>query len=396
MSHRLFSLYILILLFLLVFFTGCIKSKSVMEFIQEGGLESTGLINLALAENGARVIVSQENPEHPASTLNNGIASSENWDEGEGWESVYSGRFARGRYVAYGAEDPYLAEERDLDESFDTGDDSWRGLRIPTRGGGSTSTALGWAIVEFPEKKLVNRAVIHTIDSQKYPASRFGVRNVSLQFWSEKFNAWATVERIGKFKGQTTNAIRDNESEVITFRFEPVKVTKLRLVVWWTNDSKERRRGYYMHSKGTVRLTEIEIYGYEEEKVDEEAVAIAAVQDANQVAEVDVVIDNYVDGYNRRNVDVLMSSVSENYSRNGETYQDLWDKMESLLLQYEQVKLELEDLQVTLTDKGATATSPYSARYKTTAGETLTAVGTLIFQLSKATRYWKITRIDSQ
>lgn len=389
-------IYIPVLLFLLVFFTGCIKSKSVVDFVREGGLESKGLVNLALAENGARVMVSQENPEHPSATLNNGITSSENWDEGEGWESVYSGRFSRGRYLAYGAEDPYLAEERDLDESFDTGDDSWRGLRIQTRGGGSTNTALGWVIVEFPEKKLVNRAIIHTIDSQKYPASKFGVRDVSLQYWNSKVNAWVKIERMGKFKGQTTDAIRDNESGVITFRFEPVKVTRMRLVVWWTNDSKQRRRGYYMHSKGTVRLTEIEIYGYEKEEVDEEAVAIAIAQDANKVAEVNVVIDNYVDGYNRRNVDLLMSSVSENYSRNGETYQDLWDKMESLLPQYEQVNLELKDLKVTLTDKGATAKSPYSARYKTTAGETTTAAGALIFQLSRATRYWKITRIDSQ
>ena len=138
------------------------------------------------------------------------------------------------------------------------------------------------------------------------------------------------------------------------------------------------------------------MFGYEAEEVDEEAVAIAVAQDANKVAEVNVVIDNYVDGYNRRNVGVLMSSVSENYSRNGETYQDLWDKMESLLSQYEQVKLELKNLQVTLTDKGATAKSTYSAGYKTTAGEIITAAGTLIFQLSKATRYWKITRIDSQ
>ena len=388
--------YAFILVFLLVSLTGCIKGKSVVEFVQEGGLESKGLVNLALPSSGARIMVSQDNPAHPASTLNNGITSSENWDQGEGWETQYSGRFSRGRYLAYGAEDPYMAEDRGFDESYVAGDVEWRGLMLQTRGGRGTSTALGWVIVEFPEEKLVNRAVIYTVDSQKYPAAKFGVRDVALQYWNDIVNTWASAERIGKVKGQTTNSIKNNEKGIMNFRFDPVKTTKMRLIVRWTNDSKEQKRGYYMHTQGTVRLAEIEIYGYEQEEVDEEAEAVAVAQDVNEIAEAQVVIDNYVDGYNRRNVDVLMSSVSEDYSRDGETYSDLWNRMESIFAQHEQVRLELQKAEITLIDKGATVTSVYSANYKTTAGETLAASGSLIFQLSRKTGYWKITRIDSQ
>ena len=93
---------------------------------------------------------------------------------------------------------------------------------------------------------------------------------------------------------------------------------------------------------------------------------------------------------------MIMSSVSEDYSRDGETYSDLWSRMESMMIKYELVELELQNVQVALSDNGATATSMYSARYKTTAGESLAAAGALSFQLSRKTGYWKITRIDSQ
>ena len=381
---------------ILVFLTGCIKDKSVIEFVKRGGLESKGLVNLALASNGAQITVSEDNSEHPASTLSNGITSSENWNQGEGWESEYEGRFSRGRYLGYGDEDPYLAEERGFDESIDTGDESWRGLRMQSRGGRDTSSALGWAIIQFPEKKMVNRAVIYTIDSAEYPAEKFGVSDVALQFWNERVKTWATVERLGKGMGQTTNAIHGNESGVITFRFDPVEASRMRLVVRWTNDSRERRRGRYMHTKGTIRLVEIEIYGYEKIEVDEEALAMAVTQDANEIAEIKVVMDNYVDGYNRRNIDVLMSSVSQDYRKDSETYLDLWNRMESILAQYERVKLDLSSIEVTLTAKGATATSTYSAHYETSANESLEAAGVLILQFSKATGHWKIIRIDSQ
>jgi hypothetical protein len=48
------------------------------------------LVNYALGENGAIIEVNHNNAEHPASTLINGITSSDEWYSGEGWEVQYS------------------------------------------------------------------------------------------------------------------------------------------------------------------------------------------------------------------------------------------------------------------------------------------------------------------
>ena len=382
----------------LAFLMGCTGEKSLLQFVKEGGLETKGLINLALPSNGATVSVSEDNPDHPASTLTNGITTSDGWNRGEGWESSYEGRFSRGGYTGYGVEDPYMAEDRGADAAFDAGDSSWRGLRVQSRNG-SINTALGWVIIQFPEKKMVNRMIIYTIDSNEYPAAKFGVRDLALQYWNDVVSSWASVDRVGKSMGQTGNALRNNESGVVTYRFQPVETPKLRLILRWSNDSREYKRGYYMHTSGTIRLTEVEVYGYEsEKKTEEQATSVAVTQDVNKITEIGIIIDNYMDAYNRQNADMLMSSVSPGYLRDGETYSDLRKKMESIFSKYEKLELKLENVEIALTTEGARATSAYSAKYSATADGTapVIASGSLIFQLSDATGYWKITRIDSR
>ena len=59
-------------------------------------------VNYALAEHGTAVFVSDDNYDHPASTLNNGITSSENWDAGEGWEAHFDGSYEYAKYASYG------------------------------------------------------------------------------------------------------------------------------------------------------------------------------------------------------------------------------------------------------------------------------------------------------
>jgi len=61
-----------------------------------GGGQASG-INWALDKNGGKVTVFSEDPGHPASTLNNGITSSENWDQGEGWQASIGATAGRGR-----------------------------------------------------------------------------------------------------------------------------------------------------------------------------------------------------------------------------------------------------------------------------------------------------------
>ena len=389
--------YAIVLILLL--FMGCAGGSSLVDFVKAGGLETKGLINLALASSGARVNVSKDNSSHPGATLINGVTSSENWDQGEGWETSYEGRFARGGYLAYGVEDPYLAEERGLNESFDTGDSAWRGLRQQTSRGGSVNSALGWAIIEFPEIKTINRAMIYTVDSEKYPAGKFGVSDLVLQYWSDIVSSWVGVERLGKGIGQAGNAISDNKSGIVTLRFQPVDTSKVRLVIRWTNDSKRYNRGYYTYASGTTRLVEIEIYGYEQREVDEEEVIpTTLVQDANEIVEIEVVIENYVDGYNRQSIDMLMSSISPDYLKDGEAYSDLRKRMEGIFAEYEKAELRLQKLDVKLADEAAIATSIYKSEYEEIKGESqaVTASGMITFELTKASGYWKINRIDAR
>ena len=68
----------------LMLICGC-QSSLQQVFVDAGEIDKQ-LVNYALPENGGVIYVSQNNPDHPASTLTNGIVSSENWDKGEGWE----------------------------------------------------------------------------------------------------------------------------------------------------------------------------------------------------------------------------------------------------------------------------------------------------------------------
>ena len=384
----------LIILPIIALVIGCSNNTSVVDFVRKGGLESSGTVNLALAANGGEIIVSKDNPDHPAATLNNGITSSDGWNKGEGWETKYQGRFARGRYLAYGVEDPMLAGERGLNENFDSGDPSWRGLKLQTSRG-AINTALGWVIIQFPEEKKVNRVVVYTVDTPEFPADKFGVSDLLLQYWSESVGSWMVVERFGKSVGQTGNAIHNNKSPVINFRFKPVKTSKLRLVIRWTNDSNRYTRGYYTYATGTIRLVEIEVYGYEKQKGEPaNSAPSSAIQDVNKIAEVKIVIENYVDGYNRKDIDMLFSSISPNYRKGTETYSGLRERISSIFQKYEHIHLQLRNLGVKLTGTGAIAKSDYEADYEAPGTDAITVSGTLTFYLSSESGNWKIIRID--
>jgi len=386
---------IAIILLCSIIIFACGSRNSVVKFVKEGGLETKGLVNLALASNGATVSVSQENPDRPATNLIDGITSSENWDQGGGWEAKYDGFYARGEYIGYGVEDPEVVMEqmrnrnRDDDSESDVSDPAWRGIRIQTRYG-NIDTAMGWVIIEFPEEKTVNRAVIYTVDSQKYPADKYGISDLALQYWNSFANSWASVDRIGKGKGQSGNAIQDNKSGVITIRFQPVQTSRMRLLIRWTNDSKSVRRGYYQYTMGTIRIAEIEIYGYE--KVDtteiEKQKVITSIQDANATAEIQAIIENYIDGYNSKNLQMAMSSISPEYSKDGEGYEELRNKLESTFSQNQNIKVEIRNPKISI--NGDSATAVYSFFVK---GATGSNSGNLTFELSKKSGYWKITRI---
>ena len=252
-------------------------------FVSQVEIDKT-LVNFALAKNGAEIFVSEDNPSHPASTLNNGITSSEKWHQEEGWENYFEGRLSYGKYGGYGyggkqrralqelarAEQRAIYEGRDPadvrinPEDFVEEDYRWRGLRSLNR-----YYAMGWVVVELPEPKRINRVIVYTVDSERFPVAKYGVRDVTVQYWTMRAKGWQSIDRYGKEVGQKDNSIRNNMKQKIVFRFKPVKTNQVRVIIRWTNDTEKHRIYRDEYVKGTVRLTEIVIYGFEKKTSEE-------------------------------------------------------------------------------------------------------------------------------
>lgn len=206
-----------------------------------GGTAQPAGINWALAKNGGRISAFSEDPEHPVSTLINGITSSEAWDQGEGWQAQISQTVA-GRRTARNVREE---EERN------------------------------WVIIELSQPVTVNHVRIYTIDSEKYPASKFGVSDVLVQYelkTAANEMIWANVKRLGKRIGDQDDTVRNNTSGVIDVRFEPVNTQRLRLLIFSTNDMKMSDDSSRTR-EGTIRLIEVQVYGSgklkERDKLDE-------------------------------------------------------------------------------------------------------------------------------
>lgn len=194
-----------------------------------GGGQVSG-INWALDKNGGRVSVFSEESDHPASTLINGITSSEGWNQGEGWQASISRGSGGGRRSS--------GARRDEQERY-------------------------WVEIELSQPVTVNHVRICTIDSEEYPAKAFGVSDLLVQYELEtasKEMIWANAERFGKGIGDQDNIIRDNLSGVIDVRFQPVNTRRIRILIYGTNDMA--RTGDDSGAReGVIRLTEVEVYG---------------------------------------------------------------------------------------------------------------------------------------
>jgi len=374
-------------------FCGCFLEKSWRGVFTDSAEVDKSSINYALPENGGKLFVSKDNPAHPASTLNNGNTRSEDWDRGEGWEHMYAEDYWYGAYFGYGLYDSiYWAE-----------DYKWRGLRTI----GKIPSAMGWVIIEFPGEKFINRVVVHTIDSKKYPAEKYGVSHLMLQYWTPRAKGWQNVQRFGKGKEQRFNSIRDIDTGKIVFRFKPVKTSKVRLAVLWTNDAEKAPGiGLPIYVKATIRLIEVKVYGLEkvkggitvskpEDTKPEELLLTEETSDAQSV-EIEKVVRNYEQAYRNKNIVEFVKNISPDYNRKGETYQGLKAKMSQLFEKYEKINFSLGKLKISQYVQKATAETKFSLRLEKTDGEAVSYSGKLLFKLSSSNGEWKIFCIESK
>jgi ketosteroid isomerase-like protein len=443
-----------ILIACLIFLAGC--QQALKGAFVDGAEIDKQLVNYALPENGATVHVSEDNPTHPASTLTNGIIDSVHWETGEGWEVRFDGAYAYGKYAAAG-ENAWFAQ-RSLERSNRLG--MFRGEQInprervdPTefededyksRGtsvygfGGNTSSAMAWVVVELPEEELITRVIVHTVDSEKYPARNYGVRDFGVQFWTPQAGGWQNVERFNKKVGDQHDSIRNNKKGRVPVRFKPVRTSKIRLLVRWTNDAKNYKKTYYnRYVQGTVRLTEIEIYGLEKRDEIAAAPALAAAEDEQTLdqiltakpaasdateekwvevfpanppptpqaaptaafdpdAEIQAVIAAYQSAYSNRDLQGILATISPTYSRGRENYSQFKKKMQSLFETYAQLDLQLQRVRIETDPPTATVASDYSIELTSAGASTTSVSGKLFFKLTQTSDGWQIVRIDTQ
>ncbi len=427
---------------------GC--QQSFKQVFTEASEIDKQLVNYALPENGGRVYVSQNNSNHPASTLTNGITSSENWDKGEGWESKFDGDYEYGGYIEPGEREQLAVfsqgggttrRNEDINQiDYNSGDLYGGGIQ------GTASSAVGWAVIQFAEEELVTRVIVHTVDSEKYPASQYGISDFAVQYWTPHANAWKHVDRIGKKIGDQHNSIRNNIQGRVVVRFKPVRTSKIRLLIRLTNDTETyaRRRsiGYVRgmlsrirlrSMRGTIRLTEIEIYGLERkdevasmtssqddtnEQLLDEIFAIdssapvsssdssaSAVEEfplaetgalVNPQGSIEAVIHRYTSAYTNRDLSALMATISPNYSRDGENYKQLQEKMAGVFRRYTQLDFSVQRLRVQGETRTATVDADYTAVLTSAGSPPLTLSGKLFFTLIESKNGWQISRINTQ
>ena len=423
---------------------GCQKTLK-QAFLDSSEIDKQ-LVNYALPENGAVIFVSQDNSDHPASTLTDGAVSSENWDKGEGWEVRFDGEYEYGGYMEVGEREQLAALNMGGSATRQRNNANQTDYSRDLYGGGlasNTSSEVGWVIIQLTEEELVTRVIVHTVDSEKYPANQYGVSDFAVQYWTPHAHGWKSVDRIGKKIGEQHNSIRNNKQGRVAVRFKPVRTSRIRLLIRLTNDTetydKRRSVGYVRgmlsrlnirSMRGTIRLTEIEIYGLEkkdaiasvppsqdavnEQLLDEifaeESTAPASPDssastseefplsgtgmETNPLKHIEDVIRRYASAYTNRDLSALMATISPNYSRDGENYEQLRGKMAGVFRRYTQIDFSLQRLQIQ--DETGTADADYVIVLTSAGSSPSTFSGKLFFALIESQSGWQILSIDTQ
>ena len=407
------------------------------------------LVNYALPENGAVVSVSEDNADYPASALTDGVTSTENWDKGAGWQTHFEGPYVYGQYagpgdnqwfaqrgfggpnqIAITGDGQIYVRQRPRLRTFEDRDYKTRGVSVMGYDG-PVASAMGWVVIELPTEQLITRVIVHTVDTEQYPAAKYGVRDFVVQYWPTQSGGWHNVERLSKKVGRQHDSIRQNKQGRVVVRFRPVKTSKFRLIVRWTNDTEMyRKTSFSRYVRGTVRLTEIEIFGLEKKdeiastppiqsdeggSETESPAAVAPEQGpapppepmqeppidtkyaaGSPEAEIEAVIRAYETAYRNRDLSAVMATISPAYLRGAEDYAQFKEKMQSLFEVYTQLDLQLQRVRINADAETATVASDYTVALASAISSTTSVSGKLFFTLNYSDAGWQVTRIDTQ
>ena len=349
---------------------GC-KSQTLQEHLLEA---PPPLINFALSRNGATAEASQSVPNHRPEEIIDGDTSSDTWDEGSGWGSSL--------------------------EHLRTSDLNKR----------------PYVSVLLPKPVDIRKIVMWTVDSDKYPAPQFGLKDYRIEYWHG--TGWGLVPSGDTRDKQYTARDNTKGRRVHEIRRRLI-ASKVRLVPVSSNDTVRNyqhmagKRPVY-EVEGTARVMELEVWGYaapEVHTLKQIAQGIPSESMAHPVGTetdegpveptvkevIQGVLNRYELGYDMADLGKVMSCFSETYLSNGRTYQDVKTKASRFFQDYHQIDMTLTNINIqsNIVDDTAIVTGGYTLQYVPKVdGQVEQTSGKLTLVFANEAETWRIIRAE--
>ena len=357
---------------LLLAITSC-KSQTLQEHLLE---PPPPLINFALSRNGATADASQSVPNHRAEEVIDGDTTSETWDEGSGWGSSL--------------------------EHLRTSDLNKR----------------PYVSVTLAKPVDIRQIVVWTIDSEKYPAPQFGVKDYRIEYWHG--TGWGLIPS-GDTRDKQYTARNNTKGKRVHEIRQRLIASKIRLVPVSSNDTVRNyqhmagKRPVY-EVEGIARVMELEVWGYAAPEVHTlkqivqgippesvgHSVPTETQTGKNQTEPtiketIQRILNRYELGYDTADLAQVMSCFSEAYLSNGRTYQDVRTKASQFFETYHQIDMTLTDINIhpNIVDDTAVVTGGYTLQYVTkTDGQVKQTSGKVTLVLANEAETWRIIRAE--
>ncbi|MCG9134373.1 nuclear transport factor 2 family protein [Candidatus Poribacteria bacterium] len=362
----------IVCLMLLLSIISC-KSQTLQEHLLE---PPPPLTNFALSRNGATTDASQSVPNHRAEEIIDGDTTSETWDEGSGWGSSL--------------------------EHLRTSDLNKR----------------PYVVVTLAKPVDIRKIVMWTIDSEKYPAPQFGLKDYRIEYWHG--TGWGLIPS-GNTKDKQYTARNNTKGKRVHEVQQRLIAQKIRLVPVSSNDTVRNyqhmagKRPVY-EVEGIARVMELEVWGYTAPEVytlkqivqgiPPEAVGHTVLTETQTdkgetepttKETIQNVLNLYELGYDMADLAQVMSCFSEAYLSNGRTYQDVKTKAAHFFEVHHQIDMTLTDINIhpNIVDDTAIVTGGYTLQYVTKGDEQVKQTSgkvTLVFANEAET--WRIIRAE--
>ncbi|MFZ5814021.1 MAG: flagellar filament capping protein FliD [Bacillota bacterium] len=109
-------------------------------------------------------------------------------------------------------------------DRFGTAGGGWKSGAAPT-----TSAPQGFEIT-FSGTKLIDNITLYQPDPSDFPASDYGLKDFTLEYWDDATSTWKTIESVTNFGGTSG-----------TWEFDPISTSKVRVQITATYNNYEAR-----------------------------------------------------------------------------------------------------------------------------------------------------------